>query len=588
MQTLERLVTAGAPVEVPRARRPMLRVTTARADIAAAVTYLGLGIMLISRFLGDPRGRVSSYLEVDHTWFQWLLAHGAHSVRHLSNPLVSYRQNAPDGVNMIANTSVLGVTIPLAPVTMIFGAAVAYLVWMVIATSGTALTTYWVLSRHTSAPPAGALIAGAFAGFAPGVIYHANGQPNFVSNMLVPILLWRVAVLGRDGRWLRDGLILGALVTWQLFINEEVLLVTALSCAVALVCHLVMDLPGAKARGRDFLRALGVTALLATVLCAYPIWYQFTGPGSFHGMPYFNDWGEDPLTWLSFARGTIAGDPAQLPIAPAGIEQNSWFGWPLVLVTAGLLVLMRRSAHVRTAGWIMLIFTVLSLGPVLRFGGAETGLPGPLSVFPADTPIVNMMLPSRLIYATTGAMTLLIALGWKQGRSRRRSVAVRLAIAAALIPLIPTPIQAKPDVPVPEFVTSGAWRTWVPEGRTLVPVPLPENPTGREAQAWSAVALHEFAMPEGYFIGPSAVDGSGQFGPMHRSHLTGLVHATLGSGAAPEITDADRELVRADLARWSASVVVVREAPEKEQLRVLMERLLGPAARDRGVWLWRV
>jgi hypothetical protein len=576
MQTLERPVVIDEPVEVTRARRALPWV-----DIAAVVTYLGLAIVLIGGFLGNPRGRITSYLNVDHTWFQWLLAHGAHSVRHLSNPLVSDRQNVPDGVNMIANTSVLGVTIPLAPVTLVFGAAVAYLVWMVIATAGTALTTYWVLSRHTSAPGVGALLAGAFAGFAPGVVYHANGQPNFVSNMLVPILLWRVAVLGRDGRWLRDGLILGGLVTWQLFINEEVLLVTALSCGVALVCRLAMDRAGALARGRDFLRALGVTALFATVLCAYPIWYQFTGPGSFHGMPYFNDWGEDPLTWVSFARGTIAGDPAQLPIAPSDIEQNSWYGWPLVLVTGVLLVLMRRSAHVRTAGWIMLIFTVLSLGPELRFGG-ETGLPGPLSVFPDDTPIVNMMLPSRLIYATTGAITLLIALGWS------RQVLVKILIAAALVPLIPTPIQTMTDPPVPEFITSGAWRTWVPEGRTLVPVPLPHNPTGREAQTWSAVALHEFAMPEGYFIGPSATDGSGQFGPMHRSHLTGLVHATLGAGVAPEVTEADRELVRADLARWRASVVVIREAPEKEQLRVLMERLLGPAARDRGVWLWRV
>ena len=40
------------------------------------------------------------------------------------------RQNAPDGVNMMANTSLLGVTLPLAPLTMLLGPQVMYALYL--------------------------------------------------------------------------------------------------------------------------------------------------------------------------------------------------------------------------------------------------------------------------------------------------------------------------------------------------------------------------------------------------------------------------------------------------------------------------
>src|SRR3978361_1080000 len=76
--------------------------------VLVALVYIGLGLVVVAHFAVDPNERVSGHLANDNTWFAWLLSHGEYSVRHLSDPLFSTRQNYPTGVNMMANTSALG------------------------------------------------------------------------------------------------------------------------------------------------------------------------------------------------------------------------------------------------------------------------------------------------------------------------------------------------------------------------------------------------------------------------------------------------------------------------------------------------
>ena len=201
--------------------------------------YVLLGVFVCLNYWVDVQHRVSSHLPTDHSWFEWLFQHGAYSVRHLENPLFSARQNAPDGVNMMANTSLLGMTLPLAPVTLLFGPQVTYALYLGGALAATAGTSYWMLSRHLVRSRAAAFVGGAFLGFAPGIVHHANGQPNFVSNFLLPVIVARVLRLGEPGRWRRDGVVLGLLVAYQIFINEEMLLLTALACAAIVLLYAV-------------------------------------------------------------------------------------------------------------------------------------------------------------------------------------------------------------------------------------------------------------------------------------------------------------------------------------------------------------
>jgi hypothetical protein len=567
------------PIEAPVIVHPRVRPRLS-AHLIVVAGYIGLGLLVMGRLVVDPRGQVSAHLAGDHTWFQWLLAHGEYSVRHLQNPLFSTRQNYPTGVNMMANTSVLGVTIPLAPVTWLLGPRIAYVVWMVGAMAGTATVTYWVLLRHVVRSRVAAGLAGALAGFAPGVIHHANGQPNFVSNFLLPLIVLRVTRLGLGGRWRRDGVVLAALVTYQLFLNEELLLITAAACGVLVVAYAINRPAAARQRAAGFLRALLVTAGVAGALCVYPIWFQFHGPGTFRGMPAFNTWGEDPLTYLTFPRDTLAGTTDSE--ATVGlIEQNSWFGWPLTLLVLVLaVVLWRRSVTVRVAAIVAVACAVLSIGPVLRLGGLVTGHPGPLAALPRHLPVLSLLMPSRLTYAVLAAFVVILAIGFDRlGRP------VKLIAVLALVPLIPTPLPAVPDQRPPAFITSGAWRPYVPEGSTMVPVPPPSSWAGRDSLSWSAWTHQEFRIPEGYFLGPGP-DGAGQAGPTRISHLTELANRTRKAGAAPAVTGRDRATVRAELRNWRASVVVVRADPAHDTLRNLMTRLLGNPRRAGDVWLW--
>ncbi|MEU4771998.1 hypothetical protein [Micromonospora sp. NPDC023644] len=590
-------------------RRP--RRGPSRADILAIGAYVLLGVFVCLNYWVDVQNRVSSHLPTDHSWFEWLFSHGAYSVRHLENPLFTERQNAPDGVNMMANTSLLGVTLPLAPLTMLLGPQVMYALYLGGALAATAGTSYWMLSRHLVRSRAAAFVGGAFLGFAPGIVHHANGQPNFVSNFLLPLIVVRVLRLGEPGRWRRNGLVLGLLVAYQIFINEEMLLLTALACLVVVVAYAIMRPARTRAVAGTFAAALGVGGGLALLLTAYPIWFQFNGPQSYRGLQggVFHSWGEDLAAFVTFARDTVAGDEA-VEKTIGLTEQNTWFGWPLVLLSVvALVLLVRRSLAARILAVLVVVFSVASIGPKVRVNGVETETDGPWAYVSDDLPLVEMMMPTRLALVVAAALGVLLALAWDAvaGYGRPPVPAPRTgddtadaagprrrwlrpvgyaAVALAVLPLFPRPLPAQPVDPPPRFITAGGWRPYVPQGRTLVPVPIPSNVHGLPTLRWSALTQHAFPVPGGYFIGPNEL-GEGVFGAPNRPTST-LIYSTMDSNAVPALTDENRRQAVEDLRFWRASVVVLGAHPREAVLRELMTALIGPPQRVDDVWLWDV
>ncbi|MBM2620982.1 hypothetical protein JIG36_36330 [Actinoplanes sp. LDG1-06] len=552
-----------------------------RADGLAVGVFVVLGLVVMGQYLPDPDGRVAAHLDIDNTWFEWLLAHGAYSVRHLSNPLFSFRQNAPDGVNMMANTSVLGVTLPLAPLTLLLGPKIVYVVWIVAATIATATTTYWALARHLVRSRAAAFAGAALAGFAPGVVNHASGQPNFVSHFLLPLIVVKVLTLGRP---LRDGLVLALLVTWQVFINEEMLLITACTLAVTVIAYAWQRPQAARARLRPFAASLAVCAVIAAALCAYPLWMQFAGPQSYQALPDFHWWGEDIAAVVTLPRDSIGAFGVEPPFSRT--EQNTWFGWALTIVAVLLAFLLRRtSVAARTAAVVALVLAFAALGPQIQINNEPTYVPGPWALISDRTPVLGLIMPSRLSYGVLGAVVVLVALGWEH--APRLSRFGRPIIVAALLPLLPVPIQTVPDPRPPHFITSGAWRPYVPPGTTLVPVPLPGLGLGRTTLTWSAAAHHEFPVPCGYFLGPDE-HGVARMNPGARVTTVQLILDVIYTREVPTVTAATRAAVQADLTRWNAAVVVLAPQPAEAQLRSLLVDLLGPGERHSDVWLWTV
>ncbi len=89
------------------------------------------------------------------------------------------------------------------------------------------------------------------------------------------------------------------------------------------------------------------------------------------------------------------------------------------------------------------------------------------------------MVPARFALVCVPVLGILLALSVDRVRrqavstaTRPDAVPVRLlwagAMAAALLPLTPTPIRTVPVWQVPAFVAEGTWRAYVPAGRTVV------------------------------------------------------------------------------------------------------------------------
>jgi hypothetical protein len=394
-------------------------------------------------------------------------------------------------------------------------------------------------------------------------------------------------------------LVLGLLVAYQIFINEEMLLLTAMACAVIVVAYAVQRWSEARARLLPFLRSLGVGGGLALLLAGYPIWYQFNGPQSYRGLQggVFHSWGEDLRAFVTFPRDSLGGIP-EVEQTIGLTEQNTWFGWPLVaLVLLATVLLWRVSLAARITAVVGGLFAVASLGPRLRINGELTEHAGPWQLIPPDLPLVEMMMPTRLSLVTVGAVGVLIALIWNDAATaaqprttardgRRVRILAYGAVVLALLPLIPRPLPVKPVDPPPDFIVSGAWRDYVPAGRTLVPVPIPSNVHGLSTLRWSALTRHEFPVPGGYFIGPGA-EGLGQFGAPSRP-TTALIYRVMDGSDEPVGTAEQRTQVVEDLRFWNASVVVLGGHPQEPELLTLTTALLGPAQRVDDVWLWDV
>ncbi len=75
--------------------------------------------------------------------------------------------------------------------------------------AGTAAAWYWVLSRHLVRSRLAAWLGGLWCGFCPAMIAHANGHINFVSQYVVPFIVYQALRLREPGRVLRGGVASG-------------------------------------------------------------------------------------------------------------------------------------------------------------------------------------------------------------------------------------------------------------------------------------------------------------------------------------------------------------------------------------------
>lgn len=581
------------------AARLLATVVRHRADLLVVLLFTLLAGGLTHGLWPAPGQRVLALNPADQTLYEWFLAVDSRALLG-DFGLLTDRLNAPDGVNLMANTTVIALGVLLAPVTLAFGAPVSFALIVAGNLAGTAVAWYLLFTRTLGARRVAAALGAALCGFGPGMISQSNAHLHMTAQWLVPVIVWLVVRLLRaadpagrtDGpdrrRMAGSALGLAAVVTVQIFIGEEVLLLAALTLLVMAVAYGLADRDLLRRALPGFAGGLLVAAGLALLVLGYPLWHQFAGPqGVADGMfgPYY--FSADLTSWSTLSPLSVLGSDASARLTSGPAEYNSFLGWPLLLVTIGCAVWLGRRPLVAACLAGGLVAAVLSLGPEVVVGGERTGLPAPYALL-AGLPVVDGALPTRFALAVLPLAGTVLTLAVDRaltggGRARRL---VPLAVGTALLTVLPAPLPTAGRPALPEFISAGHWRQCVRPGGVLVPVP-PATPTDPWPMRWGTAADVAFGMPEGFFIGSYGQDGSAAMGTYKRP-TSALLADVAKRGVPPAIGDRQRRQAARDIEFWGASCVALTDdTPHAETLRRTLEQLFGPGTRVADAWTWR-
>ncbi|GHH23285.1 dolichyl-phosphate beta-glucosyltransferase [Streptomyces lanatus] len=581
------------PLDYARALTELTRIAarSARpADLYATLLFLLMSVALYSgRFFAPAHRYLPDSLRDQNQW-EWFFAVTADNIAHFRNPLFTDLQGFPDGVNLMANTVMLGMSVPLTPLTLLAGPAVTLSLVMTLGLAATAAAWYWLIVKYVAPSRTAAFLGAALAAFAPPMVSHAHAHPNFVVLFMIPLIIDRALRLCAGTRVVRDGVVLGLMAAYQVFLGEEPLLLAALGMLLFAAAYAAVRRDRARATWRPLLRGLLIGASVCLPLIVYPLVWQFAGPQSYtdieHNPRSFNS----PLALLSFAeRSWLAGDADTAnALAFNTTEQNAFYGWPLALLALAILVRLWKRPLVKALAFTAVAAAVLSLGREIRVPRTDVTLPGPWELL-ADRPLFEAVIESRVAMICAPALGMLLAIAVDRLLAAHRTPTTRyaglLAIALALLPLIPAPLRAVDRTAVPAFIANGTWKSYVRDGESLVPVPLPD-PSDAEALHWQTEAGLGFRLAGGYFNGPYGDERVGIYGAEPR-FTSNLLREVRNSGEVPPVNGSWRAQARADLAYWKAGVLVLAPQPNGRALRETVEKLVGKPGRwVNGVWVW--
>jgi hypothetical protein len=578
--------------------------------------------------LRDPASRIVASGPVDpgdSDQQGWWLRYAAEAVAHWRLPsLVTNGMNAPVGVNAMWNPSILAPGVALSLVTLLFGPVVSLNVMLTAGFAGSAFSLFWVLRRWGIGPVA-AMVGGLAYGFSPALTGSSVGHYDLQFGVFPPLIAHFTARLvtgrgtpragkdaGPDGGAgaidpVKTGAALGLVAALQLLTSEELLFYTAWAVAVALMVaavgrsRYVANVDNALRVASGLLTAAGVFVAIA----GYPMWVQFAGPLTEHGSPYgLNFWKNDlegfiqPSGLQLIHSASSAAFAATARGGPA--EYLDYLGWPMLLALLVAAVWLWRVLAVRVLAVTFVVLEVFSLGRTLLSGGHDySSVTLPWNWLQA-IPLASSAILDRFSIIADGLAAALLAIAidaaWRAVPGRgviARRVAVGLATAIVVVPLLPAPLPALtlPGVPAGWRQVLTALR--LPPGASVLVVPVP-TATFTPALRWEAETAIPASMAGGFFIGPISTGEAYilGIGPVPR-YLNWLwAQSPPASVSSAGVDTLDNSVPPAQAAAWLAgsgdSAVVAVTSLDSPLARYLAKALGQPATRSGDVIGWRV
>jgi hypothetical protein len=565
--------------------------TSRRLRVGALFTlsYLAVSLVVLWPLVRSGALHHSVWIEDDASLPIWANGWVAHAVAHLQNPFFYPGVWSPRGLNLLANTTAVGLALAFTPLTWLFGPVGAFNAQLVAVPVLGALAMAlaarpWL--RHRSA----IWLAGAAWGFSPLMLQSAAlGWTNFEYLATPPLVFWLLCDLLHFRRHSPRsiGLALSIVLSVQLMVGSEILAIVVLvSSTVLLAGALVTSLLRRAWLSSRLRRVAAAVAWSAPVLLlvALPLaLYAVDGPA------HLPDWVYPRVFFASTSihLGTLVSQEytrSTLPHWHGVVDSSTYFG-PVLLAAAAIVVLARRREPI-----VLVLAGVVAASFWLALGADALGHPWTLLW---KLPVVHNVGVGRCVVVAWFGVVLLVALGADRLASARvvrgarwRAVAPWAFVLAAFAQLVAGDVGSLAIVP--QSITGdgalGALTSGAHEARLAI-YPFPGSGRGLIEQATGGF---RFELLGGW--GAEYRQFSGSAGRLIAEFTS------LSVVDAPQLNRRQLRAAGAQLRRWrlTAAVVPVEVRYELDRgygspaaLTATFTELYGAPRLVDNDWVWR-
>lgn len=452
--------------------------------LALSVCMCGLRILpsLSTSYFGfwrDP-GLLIWCLE----WWPWAIRHG-------HNPFYCHLVWAPVGTNLTWMTSVPGLSLLVAPITLSSGPVAAY---NILTVTGPALSAWaaYIVCRHITGAFWPSVFGGWVYGFSTYEWHQLLWGHLFLSWVVVPPLVLYLVLLflQRAIPARRFVLYFAAALAAQFSISTEVFATMTIFGSLALALSALL-LPGL--RGRIYCATLLIACaygLAATVLSPF-LWHLFVAHG-FSREPVF-----PPMFYSNDALAPFIPGPVNLVGGSHSLgavtEGGAYLG-PLLALIVFFALSSWRQAESKLLLLMLAAIYLASLGPRLYVMNHPTILlPWSLVTY---LPVINNALPARFILF--GWLVTAIIAATCLARNDITAFGKVVLTLICIVLLLPDPRylwQAKTDIARPLFFSKHIYRHYVRPDENILIIPYSYN---GDSMLWQAQAHMDFRMAGGW------------------------------------------------------------------------------------------
>ena len=333
--------------------------------LAVSTVYFGIPVLVHH---GEIIGTGS-----DPEIFIWSLGWWPHAILHGDNAMFSHVVWSPVGVNLAWTTSIPGLAVLVAPLTLAAGPASTYNVLAVLLPALAAWTAY-LLCHHITRSFWPSLAGGYLFGFSSYMLGQTQGHMHMTAVFLVPLvalLVLRYVEQSLSERWLVA--LLGITLAFQISFSTEVAFTLTLALVVTLLAAYLL-VPTVRQRLRQLLLPL-VGAYVVAAILASPILInallhpqEVGNPPEWFPGDLLNIVSPTRLTWINSDWSERMSDRFSSSSAESGL----YLGLPLLVILTSFAWSWRRSA---TGRFLIAVFAVgvfCTLGTELDVAGSIT------------------------------------------------------------------------------------------------------------------------------------------------------------------------------------------------------------------------